>query len=126
MSKFLRYFFAHEVEIMTNLIFLIVIAIAVVYIVRAIRQWHKNNRSPRLTVTATVVGKRMEVSTTNHPVAGDISGAHGYSTTSSTAYYVTFEVQSGDRMELRVGGKNKADERRRRQPHVPGDAVSGL
>ncbi|NLM85057.1 MAG: DUF2500 domain-containing protein [Clostridiales bacterium] len=91
---------------MTRLIFLIVIAIAVVYAVRAIRQWSKNNRSPRLTVPATVVGKRMDVSTSKAPVAGDISGAHGYSTTSSTTYYVTFQVQSGDRMELRVGGKD--------------------
>ena len=34
--------------------------------------------------------------------AGDPTGAHGFSTTTSTSYYVTFQVESGDRMELRV------------------------
>ena len=35
---------------------------------------------------------------------GDITGAHGYYSTSSTSYYVTFQVESGDRMELCVDG----------------------
>ena len=36
--------------------------------------------------------------------AGDASGAHGFHTTSATWYYVTFQVESGDRMEFSVGG----------------------
>lgn len=36
--------------------------------------------------------------------AGDASGAHGYMTTADTSYYVTFQVESGDRMELSVNG----------------------
>ena len=39
-----------------------------------------------------------------HANAGDMSGAHGFHTTSSTTYYVTFQVESGDRMELHVSG----------------------
>lgn len=32
------------------------------------------------------------------------AGAHGYSTSSSTWYYVTFQVESGDRREFSVTG----------------------
>ena len=39
-----------------------------------------------------------------HPNNGDMSGSHGYSTTSSTSYYVTFEVDSGDRIEFSMSG----------------------
>ena len=33
-----------------------------------------------------------------------MSGAHGFHTTSSTTYYVTFQVERGDRMEFHVSG----------------------
>ena len=33
-----------------------------------------------------------------------MSGAHGYHTAISTTYYVTFQVESGDRMEMSVSG----------------------
>lgn len=67
-----------------------------------ISTWNKNNHSPRLTVPATVVTKRTQVTQQQHANAGDPTGAHGFSTTTSTSYYVTFQVESGDRMELRV------------------------
>ena len=66
--------------------------------------WNKNNHSPRLNVSARVVAKRTEVSHHQHPNNGDMSGSHGYSTTSSTSYYVTFEVDSGDRIEFSMSG----------------------
>ena len=34
--------------------------------------------------------------------AGDASGVHGFHTTTSTTYYVTFQVESRDRMEFCV------------------------
>ena len=66
--------------------------------------WFKNNNSPRLTVSARIVAKRQNTTHNNQPNAGDISGAHGFHTISSTSYYVTFQVDSGDRMELSVSG----------------------
>ena len=60
-----------------------------------LKQWNKNNHSPRLTVPATVVAKR-----TNHSRHGSTNGHHH----TSTSYYVTFQVQSGDRMELHLAG----------------------
>lgn len=90
--------------IMFTIVFVLVIGIFIFTIVKGIGQWNKNNNSPRLTVDATVVSKRMSVSHHNHANAGDATGAHGFHTTSSTYYYVTFQVESGDRMELHVSG----------------------
>lgn len=63
-------------------------------IISGISRWHSNNSSPRLTVDASVVAKRMEVHRHRHE--------HSHS--SSTWYYATFEVESGDRVELGVSG----------------------
>lgn len=57
-----------------------------------IAQWFKNENSPRLTVPAKIVDMRRK---THH----HHSGGHHHHTHS---YHVTFEVESGDRMELRV------------------------
>ena len=55
-------------------------------------------------IPAVIVAKRTDVSYHRHANAGDMSGAHGFHTTSSTTYYVTFQVESGDRMEFHVSG----------------------
>ena len=86
-------------SIMFSIVFIIVIGMFVVTAIKGIGQWNKNNNSPRLTVPATVVAKRTNVSHHNH--AGT-NGHHHYST--STTYYVTFQVESGDRMELHLSG----------------------
>ena len=66
------------------------IVIVIIVILKSLGQWKKDNNSPRLTVPASVVAKRTQV-----------SGGHG---DTSTSYYATFQVDSGDRMELRVSG----------------------
>lgn len=81
---------------MFTIMFVIVIGVFVVSFVRSIGQWNKNNNSPRLTVEATLVSKRADVSHHHH---GDHHHHH-----TSTDYYLTFEVESGDRMEFHVGG----------------------
>ena len=90
--------------VMFTIMFIAVAGIIIATIVRGIGTWNKNNQSPRLTVHAVIVSKRMNVSHRTHANAGDVSGAHGYHSTSSTSYYVTFQVPSGDRMELSVSG----------------------
>lgn len=85
------------IEAIFPLIFLLVFAIFVVMLVRGILQWHKNNQSPRLTVDALVVSKRMRVS---HNADANSRGFH-----TNTSYYATFEVESGDRMELHLSGQ---------------------
>ena len=92
------------VPVFIFIIFAIVIVGIITTAVRGVSQWSKNNASPRLTVAAAVVGKRIDVTHHQHANAGDQTGAHGYHTTSSTSYYVTFQVESGDRMEFSVSG----------------------
>lgn len=87
-------------QIMFSLVFFLVVGMFVVMAVKGIREWNKNNHSPRLTVPATVVAKRTNVSHHHHNHGG--TGMHH--TTHSTTYYVTFQVESGDRMELHVAG----------------------
>ena len=86
-------------QIMFTLTFVLVISMFVVTAVRGIREWNKNNNSPRLTVPATVVAKRTNVTRHRH---GGANGHHHHTT--STSYYVTFQVESGDRMELHIAG----------------------
>ena len=89
-------------DFMFTAVFVLIVAGFVITIGNGISTWNKNNQSPRLTVTAMVVSKRTDVSHHSHANAGDITGAHGYTTTSFTSYYVTFQVESGDRMEFSV------------------------
>lgn len=79
------------------LMFLLIFGVFAVSIGKSISQWNKNNHSPRLTVDARVLAKRHDVS--RRRSAGE---HHHYHTTNS--YFVTFEVASGDRMELQLQG----------------------
>ncbi|MDO4295141.1 MAG: DUF2500 domain-containing protein [bacterium] len=82
------------------ILFFFVIAVFVTVMVQGLTQWNKNNHSPRLTVEATVVAKRQDI---NHHHQNHSNGHMGSST--STSYYVTFQVESGDRMELPMSGR---------------------
>ncbi len=86
-------------EIMFTLVFALVFGVFIVTAVKGLSQWNKNNHSPRLTVPATVVAKRTNVSHHHHN-----HGTGVHHTTHSTTYYVTFQVESGDRMELHMTG----------------------
>ena len=86
--------------IFVTLMFVVVFGLFIVVAVKGISQWNKNNHSPRLTVPATIVAKRTNVSHHHHH-----GGTGMHHTTHSTTYYVTFQVESGDRMELNVAGQ---------------------
>ena len=87
-------------NIMFTIVFILVIGIFVVMLVKGISEWNKNNHSPRLTVPATIIAKRTNVSRHRH---GGANSHHHYHT--STTYYVTFQVESGDRMEFHISGQ---------------------
>lgn len=87
-------------ELIFPLMFLLVFGMVIFVMISNLRQWNKNNHSPRLTVDATVVTKRTSVSHHHHDGAGGVGH-----TTHSTSYYATFQVESGDRMELEVAGE---------------------
>lgn len=93
-----RFFFGGGFKIAFFLMFGLIVGLFLVILFKGISQWNKNNHSPRLTVDATVVAKRTHVSRHHHH-----DNDHFDHTTTSTSYYVTFQVESGDRMELAVG-----------------------
>ena len=98
-------FFGGRFEALVGLVFLVIFGVMIFMIVRGIGEWSKNNNSPRLTVEAEAVSRRTQTSTSQTPVAGDASGAHGFHTQYDTLYYITFQVESGDRMEFRLSGR---------------------
>ena len=79
---------------MFYVVFFLIFGMCIFMFVRSIHEWSRNNRSPRLSVDARIVDKRME--THHHHTNGHHHHTH--------TYRVTFEVQSGDRMELTVSG----------------------
>ncbi len=84
------------VPVFVTVIFVIVIGTFIVTAVRGVGEWSKNNASPRLTVDASVVTKRQH--NTSHRTQHGHRHHHSY-------YYVTFQVDSGNRMELSVTGQ---------------------
>lgn len=76
-------------SIVGPIFFLAILGVFVVVIFQGVRRWNHNNGSPVLTVPAKVVNMR-------HEARGDHT---------RTWYYVTFEVESGDRMELELSGE---------------------
>lgn len=81
-------------------IFVISIGFMIFVFGHLLRQKRKNDKSPRLTVPATVVAKTSKNSAHHTGHAGSVHHHHHYTTT----YYVTFQVESGDRMELHMTG----------------------
>lgn len=81
--------------------FIFVFGMIILTMVRSAKQYHKNNLSPVLTVDAFVAVKRTDVTEHTH-FTGENNSVSQMS--SSTRYYVTFQVESGDRMEFSVSG----------------------
>ncbi len=87
------------VSIFIPIIFLLVFGIIIVTIIKGISEWSSNNKEPVLTVVCKVVAKRTNITRHNHNHNNHISSHN------STTYYATFEVESGDRLEFTVSGK---------------------
>ncbi len=78
--------------IFIGIIFVIVFLVIIASLFNGVSTWNKNNNSPRLTVRSKVISKRTSV--------------HGGGETRAYShYFITFEMESGDRMELQVEGK---------------------
>lgn len=63
--------------------------------------WIRNNNSPRETVSARVVTKRIKVSGSGHSLGGHTTTVHS---STFTRYFVTFELENGKRLEFHVKG----------------------
>lgn len=78
--------------------FIFVFGIIIVSSIQGAKQWKRNNESPVLTVDATMVTKRADV----HQYSHDTGTDNMHHVSSSTTYYATFEVTSGDRLEFKI------------------------
>ncbi len=90
------------VMVMIVVTFILTIGLIIYAVASRAYHWNKNNNSPRLTVGATVLSKRTEVSYYHHHnnVGNNIHRP------SYTVHFVTFQVESGDRMELEMSGQD--------------------
>lgn len=76
------------------LVFLIIVGTFAYALIRAVLSWMKNNASPPVSVNAVAVTKRAEV------YGGSMNSR------ARTDYYVTFELNHGERLELKVPDKS--------------------
>ncbi len=89
------------VPIIIGIGFVVVFGLIIYRAVQGARQWKRNNDSPVLTVDARVVTKRSDVTYHHHANTANNTMNSSYS---STDYYATFEVESGDRIEFHIDG----------------------
>ena len=83
-------------NLLSSLMFVLVFGMMIAGLIRSIRQWRKDESSPRLTVEASVVAKR---TARQRPMSNKRYSGRDY-----TNYYATFQFESGDRMELELKG----------------------
>lgn len=83
-------------NLLSSLMFVLVFGMVIAGLIRSIRQWRKDESSPRLTVEASVVAKR---TARQRPMSNKRYSGRDY-----TNYYATFQFESGDRMELELKG----------------------
>lgn len=75
--------------------FCIIIGLSLIIV---IRQWWKNRRSPLIVTQATVIDKRIE----EHYIRSKRSAGIGYRTRKVLIYYITFNLEGGENIELRT------------------------
>ncbi|WP_058301372.1 DUF2500 domain-containing protein [Gorillibacterium timonense] len=90
-------FMVTAIPILIGLGFAFFVGFIVFAIVRGVKEWSRNNRMPVLTVRARIVSKRSDVRHSN-----DSDGSGPMSSSTSTDYYVTYQLDSGERMEFMV------------------------
>ena len=81
------------IKLITILIPSIILITLLIIIIGGIKQWISDNNSPRINTHARVMSKRTKITSRNS------SNIH-----TSTIYYVTFELDSGDRAEFKLKG----------------------
>ena len=94
------------VPIFIGVIFVIMLVSIISGLSRNAKRERKNDQSPRVTADAKVVSKRMQVGergSRRMRTNGMMEDGYSYS---YSDYFVTFEFESGDRLELHVDGSD--------------------
>lgn len=82
-----------------SIVFILVLGTIIFRFFKSIRTWSYNNSQPVQSVVAKIVSKRSNVSSHFHHNNGEGLNHHAHT---YTTYYVTFEVESGQRLEFNV------------------------
>lgn len=77
------------------ILFIFVFASIFLTLLKGLKQWNLNNKQPQLSVSAKLITKRIKFTHQKR---------HNQIGHNSTSYFITFEVESGERMEFRVDG----------------------
>ncbi|WP_434750890.1 DUF2500 domain-containing protein [Paenibacillus amylolyticus] len=77
--------------------FVLILGIVLLSMGKEVWRWGRNNAEPLLTVHSRITSRRVKMS---QPPSDS-----GSTTPVRTLYYVTFEVESGDRLEFKVNGE---------------------
>lgn len=85
---------------MFSIVFILVVGVFIFSIVKGISEWSHNNKQPIMPVNSIVSSKRVSVTHHNHN-----TGENMMHNSTSTSYYVTFEFENGERMELEISGR---------------------
>ncbi|MGL4772776.1 MAG: DUF2500 domain-containing protein [Clostridium sp.] len=80
------------------LVFFLILGMIIFQMIKGVAEWSNNNKQPIIPVESKVVAKRVNVTHHHH-------GGETPTTSTSSTYYVTFEFVNGDRMELKVSGR---------------------
>ena len=93
--KFMDFMF-NIFPVFFTIVFIFVFGTIIFTVFSNLKQWNKNNNSPVLTVDSKIVSKRQHISRRAHNHNNNMHH------TSHSTYYVTFEFESGDRLEINV------------------------
>jgi len=82
------------------LFFVVIAGVVLFQVLRGVGEWSRNNGMPVLTAHARIVSKRNKFSHSSDP-----DGPGPMTSSTSTSYYITYQLDSGERMEFAVRGR---------------------
>ena len=83
---------------------ILVFGVIIFGVAKGVAEWSNNNQQPVLRAPARLVSKRTNVSHSSGMHTVHDGQAHICNSSTSTSYYVTFELESGERREFCIRG----------------------
>ena len=92
-------FMFNAFPIIVAICFFLILILILTEAIKNLLRWGRNNQSPILSVLAVIVSKRTKITKYNNG-GNDMNTMRNVST-----YYITFELESKDRMEFKVSSE---------------------
>lgn len=91
----------HFIPLFIGLLFILIVVTFILNLLKGLKSWFLNQNRPIKTVMAKVIAKRTEVKNLRSADTQD-----PFNSDASTFYFATFEDELGNRIELRISGKD--------------------